>query len=82
MLGGANRRLPRESPSQRGRPAEQWRRRGGRAIRLDFEGHTSQAFLGGLTEPIRVDGPGDLLMRLREHSTHKTAGALTLFPAD
>jgi hypothetical protein len=29
-----------------------------------------------------MDGPGDLLMRLREHSIHKTAGALAVFPAD
>jgi hypothetical protein len=43
-------------------------------------GGTTQPLLGGLAEEIGVMSSGDLLMRLRKHPTHKTAGRPLLFP--
>ncbi len=80
-MGGANRGPPRNRPAhgscchpERHRPDAD------RRDRLSLMSDPSQALLRGLANELRVPGPGDLLMRLREHSTHRTAQRPRLFP--
>jgi hypothetical protein len=52
----------------------------GRLRRRPVLGGATQPLPCGLAEEIGVVPSGDLLMRLRKHSTHKTAGWPVLFP--
>jgi hypothetical protein len=63
-----------ECPPQRRRPDR------GRPRRRPILGDATEPVLGGLAEEIGVMSSGDLLMRLRKHSTHKTARRPILFP--
>jgi hypothetical protein len=63
-----------ECPPQRRRPYL------GRLARRPGLGGATQPLLGGLAEEIGVMCSGDLLMRLRKHSTDKTAGRPAFFP--
>jgi hypothetical protein len=64
-----------ECPPQRRRPEPCRLRR-----RRVLGGVATQTLLRGLAQEIRVMASGDLLMRLRKHSTHKTARRSILFP--
>jgi hypothetical protein len=63
-----------ECPPQRRRPDQ------GGPRRLAALSDATQPILGGLAQEVRMMASGDLLMRLRKHSTYKTAQHPILFP--
>jgi hypothetical protein len=80
-MGGANRGPPRDRPAHGSccHP-ECHRSDADRRDRLSLMSDPGQALLRGLANEVRVPGPGDLLMRLREHFAHKTTARPPLFP--